>query len=52
MQLNILALDGAFDTGLAKTVRWYLDNHAWVERCASGAYRDWMRINYEDRDRP
>jgi dTDP-glucose 4,6-dehydratase len=39
-----------FDTGIGKTVRWYLDNHAWVERVASGEYRDWERANYEDRD--
>ncbi len=28
-----------FDTGLAKTVRWYLDNQAWWERIRSGVYR-------------
>ncbi len=28
-----------FDTGLAKTVRWYLDNKAWWERIRSGVYR-------------
>ena len=28
-----------FETGLRKTVRWYLDNGAWTERVLSGAYR-------------
>ncbi len=28
-----------FETGLRKTVRWYLDNPTWVERVMSGAYR-------------
>jgi len=27
-----------FETGLAKTVRWYLDNLRWVERITSGVY--------------
>src|SRR3989338_3020084 len=31
-----------FETGIRKTVRWYLDNQAWVEHITSGAYRDWM----------
>jgi len=29
----------SFETGLAKTVRWYLDNHPWWERIRSGVYR-------------
>jgi len=28
-----------FDTGLRKTVQWYLDNTSWWERVLSGAYR-------------
>jgi len=28
-----------FDTGLRKTIRWYLENRTWVERVMSGAYR-------------
>jgi len=35
-----------FDSGLEKTVRWYLDNPAWVEHVQSGAYRDWLRTQY------
>lgn len=32
-----------FDTGIRKTVEWYLNNPDWVERVQSGAYRDWAR---------
>jgi dTDP-glucose 4,6-dehydratase len=28
-----------FETGLRKTVQWYLDNRHWSERVLSGAYR-------------
>ena len=38
-----------FETGIRKTVRWYLDNTAWVERVQSGAYRDWVDTNYAAR---
>ncbi len=31
--------DNDFESGLRKTVRWYLDNSEWVERVMSGAYR-------------
>jgi dTDP-glucose 4,6-dehydratase len=39
-----------FDSGIKKTVRWYLDNPDWIARVISGAYRDWERMNYEDRE--
>jgi dTDP-glucose 4,6-dehydratase len=35
-----------FETGIRKTVRWYLDNPGWVERVQSGAYRDWVQTQY------
>lgn len=35
-----------FDTGLEKTVRWYLSNPEWVKRVRTGAYRDWIETNY------
>lgn len=35
-----------FDTGIRKTVRWYLDNTEWVQRVQSGAYRDWIATQY------
>ena len=31
-----------FESGMRKTVRWYLDNAAWVERVQNGAYREWV----------
>lgn len=38
-----------FETGIRKTVRWYLDNAQWVENVLSGSYRDWVSQNYERR---
>ncbi len=35
-----------FDTGLRKTVEWYLSNTEWVGRVQSGAYREWVEKNY------
>ena len=32
-----------FETGLARTIEWYRDNAAWVERVRSGEYRDLLR---------
>ena len=41
-----------FDTGIRKTVRWYLDNTEWVARVQSGAYREWVDTNYSARAEP
>ncbi len=38
-----------FDTGIRKTVEWYLSHADWVARVQSGAYRDWVERNYESR---
>jgi len=38
-----------FETGIGKTVRWYLDNQDWVAHVQSGAYKDWIAANYEAR---
>lgn len=38
-----------FETGLAKTVHWYLDNQAWVDDVVSGEYRKWVETNYAQR---
>ncbi|NBR18264.1 MAG: dTDP-glucose 4,6-dehydratase [Gammaproteobacteria bacterium] len=38
-----------FETGIRKTVAWYLANGDWVSRVQSGAYRDWLAKNYETR---
>jgi dTDP-glucose 4,6-dehydratase len=39
-----------FETGLRKTVEWYLANAAWVEGVTSGAYQQWVRQNYGGRE--
>ena len=36
-----------FDTGIRKTVQWYLDNPQWVQNVQSGAYRDWVSQQYD-----
>jgi dTDP-glucose 4,6-dehydratase len=36
-----------FETGIRKTVDWYLANADWVARVQSGAYREWLKKNYE-----
>jgi len=38
-----------FETGIRKTVQWYLDNQAWVEGVQSGSYREWVEQNYAGR---
>ena len=38
-----------FESGIRKTVRWYLDNSDWVAHVQSGSYRDWVATNYHDR---
>ncbi|MFM2448381.1 MAG: hypothetical protein RIS44_831 [Pseudomonadota bacterium] len=35
-----------FETGIRKTVRWYLDNTQWVSRVQSGAYKEWVNTQY------
>ncbi|KFI08766.1 dTDP-glucose 4,6-dehydratase [Massilia sp. BSC265] len=35
-----------FETGIRKTVRWYLDNQAWAQNVTSGAYREWVGKQY------
>jgi dTDP-glucose 4,6-dehydratase len=39
----------SFETGLRKTVQWYLSNAAWIEDVTSGAYQQWVAQNYSDR---
>jgi len=38
-----------FESGLRKTVRWYLNNKEWVESVKTGEYRKWMEENYGNR---
>ena len=39
----------SFDTGLEKTIDWYLQNKAWVKRVQSGEYQQWMAQQYATR---
>jgi len=36
----------SFETGIRRTVQWYLQNEGWVQRVQSGAYRDWLAKHY------
>lgn len=38
-----------FDSGIRKTVQWYLDNTPWVSNVKSGAYQSWIEQNYSER---
>ena len=38
-----------FESGLRKTVRWYLENAAWIDSVRTGAYREWITQNYSER---
>ncbi|HMH16086.1 MAG TPA: dTDP-glucose 4,6-dehydratase [Edaphobacter sp.] len=40
----------SFETGLRKTVEWYLANSTWVEDVTSGAYQQWVKQNYSARE--
>ncbi len=38
-----------FESGLRKTVEWYLGHPKWVESVRTGAYREWIARNYAER---
>jgi dTDP-glucose 4,6-dehydratase len=38
----------SFETGIRKTVVWYLENQSWVANVTSGAYREWVGKQYGD----
>ncbi|MFN9746418.1 MAG: dTDP-glucose 4,6-dehydratase [Betaproteobacteria bacterium] len=38
-----------FESGIRKTVQWYLEHGDWVARVQSGSYRDWVAANYAAR---
>ena len=40
-----------FETGIRKTVQWYLDHQDWVANVQSGGYRDWVARQYGTADR-
>ncbi|AKH37872.1 MULTISPECIES: dTDP-glucose 4,6-dehydratase [Nitrosomonas] len=37
-----------FETGIRKTVKWYLDNQDWVANIQSGEYRKWIESHYQE----
>ena len=37
-----------FETGIRKTVQWYLENSEWVANVQSGSYRDWVQKQYAE----
>lgn len=39
-----------FESGLLKTIQWYLNNPNWVEQVLSGSYRNWIQQNYSERE--
>jgi dTDP-glucose 4,6-dehydratase len=39
-----------FETGIRKTVQWYLDNGDWISGVTSGEYKRWLEKNYEQRN--
>ena len=41
-----------FESGLRKTVLWYLEHPEWIESVRTGAYREWIRQNYRERPAP
>ena len=38
-----------FETGLRRTVQWYLDNTGWIDSVRTGEYRKWIEKNYDAR---
>ena len=40
-----------FETGITKTVKWYLDNNDWIDNVTSGEYKKWIYDNYNNRDK-
>lgn len=39
-----------FESGIRKTVMWYLENTQWIDHVSSGEYRNWIDTNYAKRD--
>jgi dTDP-glucose 4,6-dehydratase len=39
----------SFESGLRRTVEWYLANPAWIASIRSGEYRKWIETNYAAR---
>jgi dTDP-glucose 4,6-dehydratase len=41
----------SFETGMRKTIQWYLSNAEWIESVTGAAYQEWVTKNYTDRKR-
>jgi dTDP-glucose 4,6-dehydratase len=41
----------SFETGMRKTIEWYLSHAAWVASVTGTAYQEWVATNYSDRKR-
>ncbi|GAO34663.1 dTDP-glucose 4,6-dehydratase [Sulfuricella sp. T08] len=42
----------SFETGIRKTVQWYLEHQDWVQNIVSGEYQKWLTTNYNTREKP
>jgi dTDP-glucose 4,6-dehydratase len=42
----------SFESGLRRTLEWYLQNDTWVDHVQTGAYREWVARNYDAREAP
>ena len=40
----------SFETGMLKTVSWYLENSEWVDKIRTGEYKQWIETNYSKRN--
>jgi dTDP-glucose 4,6-dehydratase len=38
----------SFDTGLLKTIKWYIANEQWWRSVMDGSYRDWVELHYSN----
>lgn len=36
----------SFETGIDKTIRWYLGHQEWINRIKSGEYKEWIKVHY------
>ena len=39
----------SFEEGIRKTIQWYLENAHWLVQVRTGAYREWLELNYGSR---
>ena len=45
--VHVLQTPGeSFDSGIRRTVAWYLDNQDWIGAVTSGAYQEWVLLQY------